>query len=224
MGSEISTAQFLLNPHSGGGLGLGLLTELQALLPQAQVDDLLTSDMEQILRKSSAAGQKVIVCGGDGSVASVLDRVYDMRLNLALGIIPLGTGNDLARYVHCRGPANTQVADIITDLQASKVVNIDRMMVEGPGLQRSWYNYCSWGLDAAIAQYFDGFRKAQRHLCRSADINKLIYAILGLRMPGKAIGRRLKSALNYSDLTQSTIPGSTRSLLCANINSYAGGM
>jgi diacylglycerol kinase family enzyme len=42
----------------------------------------------------------VVVCGGDGSVHTVVAALHRAgRLNLPVGLIPLGTGNDLARSI-----------------------------------------------------------------------------------------------------------------------------
>lgn len=43
---------------------------------------------------------RVIVCGGDGSVMFVIEELMKFNCNfdnLAIGIIPFGTGNDFAR-------------------------------------------------------------------------------------------------------------------------------
>ena len=45
---------------------------------------------------------KLLACGGDGTVGwllSVLDKVT-IDPPPAVGVLPLGTGNDLSRYVH----------------------------------------------------------------------------------------------------------------------------
>jgi diacylglycerol kinase (ATP) len=64
---------------------------------------------------------KIIACGGDGTVGwvlSVLDEiVFDNRPSVA--ILPLGTGNDLARTLGWGGGYNNELLDDFL----SKVIN-----------------------------------------------------------------------------------------------------
>src|SRR5699024_4636971 len=49
---------------------------------------------------ASAAGAEIVVLGGDGSIHRLLQEVHDQDLLAQIGpvsVIPLGTGNDLAR-------------------------------------------------------------------------------------------------------------------------------
>ncbi|WP_151524048.1 diacylglycerol/lipid kinase family protein [Serinicoccus kebangsaanensis] len=58
------------------------------------------SDEEYAAAVASAAGRDVVVMGGDGSVHRFLQAVHDQDLLGrigAVGVVPLGTGNDLAR-------------------------------------------------------------------------------------------------------------------------------
>lgn len=53
-------------------------------------------DLDRVL--DGLDGRRLIVAGGDGSMHLVLQRLHDLdRLDTDLGLVPLGTGNDLAR-------------------------------------------------------------------------------------------------------------------------------
>lgn len=53
-------------------------------------------DLDRVL--DGLDGRRLIVAGGDGSMHLVLQRLHDRdRLDTDLGLVPLGTGNDLAR-------------------------------------------------------------------------------------------------------------------------------
>ncbi len=57
-------------------------------------------DEEYAAAVASAAGRDVVVVGGDGSVRRLLQELHDQDLlgrAGAVGVVPLGTGNDLAR-------------------------------------------------------------------------------------------------------------------------------
>ena len=220
---DIQKACFLINAHSGGGQGHFLRGLLAAALPHAQLHDLISCDLVQTLHQAQEAQQRVVVCGGDGSIASVLDTLYDETLELAPAIIPMGTGNDLAKTLGWSGLKDAPLDRILADLAAGEPEHFDRMCIQGPGLQRTWYNYCSWGLDAEIAYHFDLLRKQQRHLFISAGVNKVVYAYLGLRHRGTDLTEQLH--LGTSDpCLRTALPQGCRTLLCTNINSYAGGM
>jgi YegS/Rv2252/BmrU family lipid kinase len=56
------------------------------------------SDLDAVL--TGAGDRRVVVCGGDGSIHLAVTRLRALdRLDVPLGLIPLGTGNDLARGV-----------------------------------------------------------------------------------------------------------------------------
>lgn len=87
----------------------------------------------------------VILCGGDGTVASGAMAVVEC--GLPLGIIPLGTANDLARTLGIpMDPA--QAADVIL---AGHTRRIDLGTVNG----YAFFNVASIGLSADLAQGLD---------------------------------------------------------------------
>lgn len=59
------------------------------------------TDEEYAEAVASAAGREVVVVGGDGSVHRLLQQMTDQALGeqvAAVGVVPMGTGNDLARH------------------------------------------------------------------------------------------------------------------------------
>lgn len=87
----------------------------------------------------------VIVCGGDGSIASAALAV--MESGLPMGIIPMGTANDLARTLHI--PIDLeQAADVII---RGKERRIDVGTVNG----HAFFNVASIGLSTKLAQSLD---------------------------------------------------------------------
>lgn len=74
----------VLEEHAGGGI------EVRSPADDAEYAEVL----------ASAAGRDVVVVGGDGSVHRLLQEAHDQGLLDRLGpvgVVPLGTGNDLAR-------------------------------------------------------------------------------------------------------------------------------
>jgi diacylglycerol kinase family enzyme len=66
-----------------------------------QVDVVETADVGALDAVLARRGEhRTVICGGDGSLHLAVARLRELgRLDLPLGLIPLGTGNDLARGV-----------------------------------------------------------------------------------------------------------------------------
>lgn len=89
-----------VNTKSGGRYGKYAMTELKSLLNPIQVVDLQNTDpMIPLQLFSRIPGWRVLVCGGDGSVRWVLNCIEKLpqEQRPPVAILPLGTGNDMAR-------------------------------------------------------------------------------------------------------------------------------
>ncbi len=87
----------------------------------------------------------VIVCGGDGSVSSA--AMAAIESGLPLGVIPMGTANDLARTLDI--PDNLERAAGI--IAAGKTRRIDVGTVNG----HAFFNVASIGLSAELSRKLD---------------------------------------------------------------------
>ena len=93
----------LTNPTAGKGRGAAAREAALPRLRQAgfEVRDLVGADADESLDLARAAVADgvwaVVVCGGDGMVHLGVQAVA--RTTTHLGIVPAGTGNDVARYV-----------------------------------------------------------------------------------------------------------------------------
>lgn len=93
----------LTNPTAGKGRGAAAREAALPRLRQAgfEVRDLVGADADESLDLARAAVADgvwaVVVCGGDGMVHLGVQAVA--RTTTHLGIVPAGTGNDIARYV-----------------------------------------------------------------------------------------------------------------------------
>lgn len=92
-------ALVLLNPHAQGGRVRRRLPALvQALqdltpLPRWQAPETVEEALDVLLHEPE--GSRVVLVGGDGTVNRCLPAILLRRLQL--GLVPLGSGNDLAR-------------------------------------------------------------------------------------------------------------------------------
>uniref|UniRef100_A0A8C7KMC5 Diacylglycerol kinase n=1 Tax=Oncorhynchus kisutch TaxID=8019 RepID=A0A8C7KMC5_ONCKI len=92
----------LCNSKSGDNQGVKFLRKFKQLLNPAQVFDLMNGGPQLGLRVfQKFATFRILVCGGDGSVGWVLSELDKLNLHkqCQLGVLPLGTGNDLARVL-----------------------------------------------------------------------------------------------------------------------------
>ncbi|NWR91424.1 DGKH kinase, partial [Furnarius figulus] len=75
---------------------------------------------------------RILVCGGDGSVGWVLSEIDKLSLHkqASLGVLPLGTGNDLARVLGWGGSCDddTQLPQILEKLERASTKMLDRCL------------------------------------------------------------------------------------------------
>ncbi|PKU37362.1 diacylglycerol kinase delta [Limosa lapponica baueri] len=76
---------------------------------------------------------RILVCGGDGSVGWVLSEIDSLNLHkqCQLGVLPLGTGNDLARVLGWGSACDddTQLPQILEKLERASTKMLDRWSI-----------------------------------------------------------------------------------------------
>ena len=126
-----------VNVKSGGCQGLELISSFRKLLNPYQVYDLENGGpLAGLYVFRHMTDYKILVCGGDGTVGWVLqclDNVgQDSECNSPpCAIVPLGTGNDLARVLRW-GPGYTGQEDpfsILKDVIEAEEIRLDRWTV-----------------------------------------------------------------------------------------------
>nr|XP_023014140.1 diacylglycerol kinase eta-like [Leptinotarsa decemlineata] len=100
--SPNGVAGILLHVVDGDNQGVKFLRKFKQLLNPAQVFDLISTGPRLGLRLFRHFDPfRILVCSGDGSVGWVLSEIdkLDMHKQCQVAVLPLGTGNDLARVL-----------------------------------------------------------------------------------------------------------------------------
>lgn len=160
-------ALFIVNPHARQGqspvdavrerLTMGGLTLIDATVPEGNT-------VSDVIRERVAEADLVIVGGGDGTLNAAAEGLIDT--GLPLGILPLGTANDLARTLGIP-PDPMQAAQIILTTEARR---IDLGEVNG----HLFFNVASIGFSAELAEELTAESKSRW--------GKLGYAVAAARL------------------------------------------
>ncbi|GAB2218567.1 hypothetical protein Droror1_Dr00001794 [Drosera rotundifolia] len=233
-----------INTKSGAQNGPALRRRLNMLLNPVQVFELSSCQGPEAGFKlfSDVQNFRVLVCGGDGTVAWVLDAIekFNFQSPPPVAILPLGTGNDLARVLRWGGGFSTieghgGLSNLLQDVGHAAVTMLDRWKVDikeehqDPELARThskfMMNYLGIGCDAKVAYEFHVYREENPEKFYNQFINKLRYAKEG----AKDIMDRACADLPWQvrlevDGREIQIPEDTEGLIVLNISSYMGGV
>ncbi|KAK6750545.1 hypothetical protein RB195_002488 [Necator americanus] len=130
----------LVNSKSGDNQGQRMIRKFKRLLNPLQVFDIIASGPDFALSFFDALDCfRVLVCGGDGTVGWVLGAFDRLGLHnkCQLAVLPLGTGNDLARVLGW-GHAfydDTHLPQLIRTFERAHTRMLDRwsvLSIEGP--------------------------------------------------------------------------------------------
>lgn len=158
-------------------------------------------ELGMVIREYQHQIDFVIVGGGDGTLNAVVDSLVET--NLPLGILPLGTANDLARTLNLPFTMK-EACDVIG---AGKMKSIDLGWVNG----KYFFNVASMGLSVDITE------KLSRGIKRRWGI--LAYGITALQVIGAT--RPFRATIKVDGETFSV---KTVQIAVGNGRYYGGGM
>lgn len=144
-----------LNPAAGRGRAARKIGRLRGVFDEAGIDTtVITSDapgdLEQKVSQAVADGaSRFVVAGGDGSVHEAVNGLMQSSGSAAMGVVPIGTGNDFAKA--CGIPLEWQDAAVLLaqrmrDEAPPRAIDVGRMN------ERYFANGAGIGFDARVTR------------------------------------------------------------------------
>ncbi|ULU06531.1 hypothetical protein L3Y34_018406 [Caenorhabditis briggsae] len=240
-----------VNPKSGGNKGSKALHTLCWLLNPRQVFDITSLKGPKFgleMFRKVVTQLRILVCGGDGTVGWVLSTLDNLNWPAypPMAIMPLGTGNDLARCMGWGGVFSDEPISQLMQaiLHETIVTHLDRWRIdvepntscnleeEDDGMQSAlpltvMNNYFSIGADAHVALQFHHSRSANPQMLNSRLKNRIAYGGLGtidlFKRSWKDLSEYITLECDGVDVTSRIKELKLHCILFHNITYYAGG-
>lgn len=209
----------LVNPTAGRGAGASAGARASQALRRAghEVVDLSGVDLEATRRLAAErAGelQALVVVGGDGLVHAGVEAVAGT--GTALGIVPAGTGNDVARGLDL--PLDDPVAAVERVSRAlgeGRTRSVDAIRVTGPDRSGWCASILASGVDALINERANAWRWPR---------GPLRYTLAAVRELLVVRGLLLRTTLDPGTPGERVLKDSTLLVAVANTRCYGGGL
>ncbi|KAJ7518937.1 hypothetical protein O6H91_20G016200 [Diphasiastrum complanatum] len=243
--SDARPVLVFINKKSGAQHGANLRRRFNMLLNPVQVFELSKTQGPEVglALFDRVSHFRILVCGGDGSVGWVLDAIdkYNYESPPPVGILPIGTGNDLARVLLWGGGYGAVerqggLCSVLHQIDHAGVTMLDRWRVcmyerlskkveDTKVVTKYLNNYLGIGCDAKVALDIHMLREESPEKFCNQFLNKMLYAKEG----AKDIMDRTCADLPWNvrlevDGVEVEIPEDTEGVLVINIGSYMGGV
>jgi diacylglycerol kinase family enzyme len=217
---------FLINPVSGGGQGVKMHAQLVRALEKFslspdQFQILFTEKGEAVSQAQRLAGETeiLVAVGGDGTAVETITGAYRSGCRPRIGLIPIGTGNDLARSLHLYELFKKHgIEGCVRQFLYGTYAPLDIWQVNKKELMT---NYLSIGADAAIVHSFHEQRTKLPFY--SAVGNRVAFAGIGLlRVAQRLQGKVEVTCWSDGEKKALSLHG-YRLVIISNLPFYAGG-
>ncbi|XP_075886033.1 diacylglycerol kinase iota isoform X2 [Nelusetta ayraudi] len=232
-----------VNPKSGGNQGAKVLQMFMWILNPRQVFDLSQGGPREALELyRKVPNLRILACGGDGTVGWILSMLDELQMNPQppVAVLPLGTGNDLARTLNWGGGYTDEpVSKVLCQVEDGSVVQLDRwnLLVEKSSAQPEegtqklplnvFNNYFSLGFDAHVTLEFHESREANPEKFNSRFRNKMFYAGTAfsdfLQRSSRDLSKHVRVVCDGTDLTPKIQDLKFQCIVFLNIPRYCAG-
>ncbi|XP_041637180.1 diacylglycerol kinase iota isoform X4 [Cheilinus undulatus] len=232
-----------VNPKSGGNQGLKVLQMFMWILNPRQVFDLSQGGLREALELyRKVPNLRILACGGDGTVGWILSTLDELQMSPwpPVAVLPLGTGNDLARTLNWGGGYTDEpVSKVLCHVEDGSVVQLDRwnLLVEKSTTQPEegtqklplnvFNNYFSLGFDAHVTLEFHESREANPEKFNSRFRNKMFYAGAAfsdfLQRSSRDLSKHVRVVCDGTDLTPKIQELKFQCIVFLNIPRYCAG-
>ncbi|XP_063761337.1 diacylglycerol kinase iota isoform X13 [Eleginops maclovinus] len=232
-----------VNPKSGGNQGFKVLQMFMWILNPRQVFDLSQGGLREALELyRKVPNLRILACGGDGTVGWILSALDELQMNPQppVAVLPLGTGNDLARTLNWGGGYTDEpVSKVLCHVEDGSVVQLDRwnLLVEKGAAQLEegtqnlplnvFNNYFSLGFDAHVTLEFHESREANPEKFNSRFRNKMFYAGAAfsdfLQRSSRDLSKHVRVVCDGTDLTPKIQELKFQCIVFLNIPRYCAG-
>lgn len=138
------------NPASGGAAKHDHEALVDALAGVGAVRSIEPSSREAFdeeVRRQADGCDVVISAGGDGTLNCTVNALRDRLDDVTFVLIPMGTGNDLARTL---GLVDLEPLEVARRLMDAKKVSLDVGVATGVGAERLFVNACMGGFPVQV--------------------------------------------------------------------------
>jgi len=221
---------FLINPVSGSGRGRLVHDQLPDILDglglarSSWIRELTASKaVPEQARRILTECDRLVVAGGDGTIGQAMEGLrLSGRADAALGVIPLGTGNDLARELRLLDVFQRKgLRSLVSSLLEDRISPLDLWDVGGKAVLA---NYLSFGSDGWVTEVFGRSRDLSGSRHSTLGI-KLGYARAGIGSLARHLppSFHIRATLVDGSILERNL-GGHRTLLALNVGSYASGI
>uniref|UniRef100_A0A8P4KLT9 Diacylglycerol kinase n=1 Tax=Dicentrarchus labrax TaxID=13489 RepID=A0A8P4KLT9_DICLA len=223
--------------------GAKVLQMFMWILNPRQVFDLSQGGLREALELyRKVPNLRILACGGDGTVGWILSTLDELQMNPQppVAVLPLGTGNDLARTLNWGGGYTDEpVSKVLCHVEDGSVVQLDRwnLLVENSAVQPEegtqklplnvFNNYFSLGFDAHVTLEFHESREANPEKFNSRFRNKMFYAGAAfsdfLQRSSRDLSKHVRVVCDGTDLTPKIQELKFQCIVFLNIPRYCAG-